>query len=99
MPGTPTGPGGNETTRSPVRMMAEVLRDEKLSAEDKQLLYDLARTRFQHRRYMAYIALFGLIGFSVAKFFRPEVDITWINVTLAGIVAVYYGVSGFRPGS
>ena len=99
MPNTPMAHERNEATRSPVRIMAEILRDEQLTPEDKQLLYDLARTRFQHRRYMAYIALFGLIGFSVAKFFKPDVDITWINVTLAGVVAVYYGVSGFRPGS
>ena len=84
MPDTPVAHERNEATRSPVRLMAEILRDDKLSQQDKQLLYDLARTRFQHRRYMAYIALFSLIGFSVSKFFRPDVDITWINVTLAG---------------
>ena len=98
MPDTPTQ-NLNEAARSPVRLMAEILRDERLSATDKQLLYDLARTRFWHRRSMAYIALAGLIGFSIAKFFKPEVDVAWINTTLAGIVAVYYGVSGFRPGS
>ncbi len=98
MPDTPIQ-DRNEAARSPVRLMAEILRDERLSAEDKQLLYDLARTSFRHRRSMAYIALAGLIGFSIAKFVRPEVDVTWINTTLAGIVAVYFGVSGFRPGS
>ena len=90
----------NEAARSPLRAMAEILRDEKLSADDKQLLYEFAKTRFKHRRYMAYIALVSLIGFSLMKaLINPSLDVTWINTTLAGIVAVYYGVSAFRPGS
>ena len=79
--------------------MAEILRDEKLTAEDKQLLYRLAKTRFWHRRMMAYIALVGMLGVSGASLFMPEADVAWINSTLAAVVVSYYGASAVRPGS
>ena len=90
----------NESSRSPIRLMAEILRDSALTPEDKQLLYDLAKTRFQHRRRMAYIALAGILLFSLLSVLRePSPDVTWINTTLAAIVVAYYGASAARPGS
>ena len=80
--------------------MAEILRDSALTPEDKQLLYDLAKTRFQQRRRMAYIPLAGLLVFSLLAVLRePSPDVTWINTTLAAIVVAYYGASAARPGS
>ena len=100
MPGTPnlqlqrTG-----ATNAPVLLMAEILRDDKLSAEDKRLLHDLAKTRFWHRWAMAYIALFGMFAFGVASFFKPGFDVAWLNVTFTAIVAGYYWVFALRPNS
>ena len=98
MPDTPHNQ--NESSRSPIRLMADILRDSALTPEDKQLLYDLAKTRFRHRRRMAYIALAGILLFSLLSVLRePSPDVTWINTTLAAIVVAYYGASAARPGS
>ena len=103
MPDTPRD-GNSESSRSPIRMMAEILKDKDLNAEDKQLLYELAKTRFWHRRTMAYIALAGIFVFSGLQYLPETVsaarpDVTWINTTLAAIVVSYYGASAVRPGS
>ena len=102
MPDTPKIPnkatGAND---DPVRALAEILKDEKFTAEDKQLLFDMARTRFKNRRIMAYISLFGILGFALLSAI-PNFDIdqiNWVYATLAGIVATYYGMSAFRPSS
>ena len=102
MPNTPKIPdkasGAND---DPVRALAEILKDEKFTAEDKQLLFDMARTRFKNRRIMAYISLFGILGFALLSAI-PNFDIdqiNWVYATLAGIVATYYGMSAFRPSS
>ena len=88
------------SSQDPVKAMAEILKDSELSAEDKQLLYDLARTRFKHRRSMAYISLFAMIGFGIANVLsNAEFDIAWINGTFAAIVGAYFGLSAFKPGS
>ena len=80
--------------------MAEILKDEKLTAEDKQLLHRQAQTRFWHRRMMAYLSLFGLLGFSTySVVIDPTADVAWVNGTLAAIILGYYGVSAIRPGS
>lgn len=100
MPGTPNlKPEPTDATKAPILMMAEILRDDKLTAEDKQQLYDLAKTSFWHRRAMAYIALFGMFAFGLASFFKPEFDVAWLNATFAAIVAAYFGVSALRPNS
>lgn len=79
--------------------MAEILKDDELDKEDKQLLYEMAKTRFWHRRTMAYIALFGMLALAAANFFKPEFDVAWINATLSAIVVAYYGAAAARPGS
>ena len=75
MPDTPRD-GNSESSRSPIRMMAEILKDKDLNAEDKQLLHDLAKTRFLHRRAMAYIALAGIFVFSGLQFLPVAVTVT-----------------------
>ena len=46
VPDTPqTKQQSADATKSPIVLMAHILRDDKLTVEDKQLLYDLARTR------------------------------------------------------
>ena len=100
MPDTPqTKQQSADATKSPIVLMADILRDDKLTAEDKQLLYDLARTRFFHRRLIAYIALAGMFAVAVASFFKPTMDVGWLNSTFAAIVAAYYGMSSIRPNS
>ena len=101
MPGTPTvtdtSPGSSQ---DPVKTLAEILKDKNLTPEDKQLLFDQARTRFKHRRRMAYIALYGMfVVAGVSAIPGVELDTNWLYPTLAGIVAAYYGMSAFRPGS
>lgn len=98
MPDTPRN-GQNESSRSPICLMAEILKDDELNEKDKQLLYDMARTRFWHRRTMAYIALFGMLALAAVNFFKPEFEVAWINATLSGIVVAYYGAAAVRPGS
>ena len=102
MPNTPKIPNkANGANDDPVRALAEILKDEKFTAEDKQLLFDMARTRFKNRRIMAYISLFGILGFALLSAI-PNFDIdqiNWVYATLAGIVATYYGMSAFRPSS
>ena len=99
MPDTPLD-GASESSRSPIRMMAEILKDERLTATDKQLLYSMAKTRFWHRRTMAYVALAGMLGFGVLDFFSVgEADMTWINSTLSAVVVAYIGAAAVRPGS
>ena len=98
MPDTPRN-GQSESSRSPLRLMAEILKDDELTEEDKQLLYDMAKTRFWHRRTMAYLSLFGLLGLAAAKYFNAEFDVTWISATLSAIVVAYIGAAAARPGS
>ena len=99
MPDTPRN-GQNESSRSPIRLMAEILKDDELDKEDKQLLYEMAKTRFWHRRAMAYIALFGMLALAGAKlFFKADADVAWINATLSAIVVAYIGAAAVRPGS
>ena len=100
MPDTPKIVDDSESSRSPVQVLADILGREDLTREDKDLIFKFASTRFKHRRRMAYISLFSLIGFSAYKvLIDPEADLAWINGTLAGIIAVYYGASALRPGS
>ena len=81
--------------------MAEILKDGNLTAEDKQLLFDLARTRFKHRRRMAYIALFAMIAITVGGFWfcKSGADMIWLSSPFTVIVGAYYGVSVIRPNS
>ena len=72
-----------------------------MTAEDKQLLYNHTKTRFKHRRKMAYIALFGIFiaaGSSAIPGVNIE-GINWLYGFFASIVAAYYGMSGFKPNS
>lgn len=75
MPDTPRD-SNSESSRSPILMMAEILKDKDLNADDKQLLHDLAMTRFWHRRTMAYIALAGIFVFSGLQFLPEAVMVT-----------------------
>ena len=99
MPDTPKNAvEAPNSSQDPVKAMAEILKDPGLDAKDKQLLYDLSKTRFKHRRQMAYIALFGMFvvaGVSTVT----DIDTNWLYPTLAAIVAAYYGVSAIRPNS
>ena len=88
-----------DNARSPIRLMAEILKDNDLNDEHKQLLYEFAITRFHHRRLMAYISLGGIFLAALAKFFNPTFEIVWITSPLFGIVAAYYGVAALRPNS
>ena len=69
MPDTPQTQ--NESSRSPLRLMAELLKDPELTPEDKQLLYEFMKTRFWHRRVMAYVALVGILAFSAFAVYSP----------------------------
>ena len=102
MPDTPKIPNkASGSDNDPVKALAEILKDEKLTAEDKQLLFDMARTRFKNRRRMAYISLFGIFGLALLSAVPSVVidQINWLYAMLAGIVAAYYGVSVLGPKS
>ena len=71
MPDTPRDAQPNESSRAWFMLLSEILKDEKLTAGDKQRLYDVAERRFWHRRLMAYIALAGIIVFSAAVVVVP----------------------------
>ena len=101
MPDTPKNAvKAPDSSQDPIKAMAEILKDSDLTAEDKQLLYDLSKTRFKHRRQMAYIALFGMfVVAGVSAVPDIDIDTNWLYPTLAAIVGAYYGVSAIRPNS
>lgn len=102
MPDTPIAADNiPSSSQDPIKALAEILKDEGLTAEDKQLLYKHTTTRFRHRRIMAYIALISMIGFGIidAFFAGDGFDVGWVNSTLAAIVFAYYGMSAWKPNS
>lgn len=100
-----------ESTKDPVLRLATIIKDQDLNDEQKEELIAYATQRFRNRRRMAIWALAALIaqasglllgavfvdGFSIDD---SVVDLLqWIDLSLAGIVASYYGTTAFRPSS
>jgi len=97
MPGLPPQ---NADTNDPVKALAEILKCEKLDENDKQVLHEMAMTRFTHRRHIAYIALFGMFVVAVIEAFaKVDMNSSWLYPTLTAIVAAYYGASAYKPNS
>ena len=100
-----------EPARDPVRVLAEILQNTKLTPNQKNGLIEISRERFAHRRYMAYVALWSVVVSLGALFVASLVFdagerlapvstlINWIEGFLTAIVAAYYGVSTWRPAS
>lgn len=59
---TPDLSSGPTSGNDPLERMGEILKDEKLSDEQKKYLLQFSATRFKHRRRMAYIALWTVIS-------------------------------------
>ncbi|MCY4184891.1 MAG: hypothetical protein OXD45_06210 [Rhodobacteraceae bacterium] len=73
--------------------------DKELSDNDKIAVHKMVKTRFKHRKIMAYISLFGIIVFGILEIFT-NIDVTeWIYGSFATIVMVYYGTSAWKPNS
>ena len=103
-----------EAARDPIRVLADILGDQRLTDGQKKALFSLAQNRFRHRRRMAYGALFSLVV-SLALLFLSSCFPTRIpiiaNMTsalpliifiegfLTTIVAAYFGMSSLRPSS
>ena len=93
MPDTPQNSPKNKVTQDdPIQSLAEILRDDKLTKEDKQFLFDESKQRFKHRRRMAYIALGGIFLTAIVSGI-PNVDLEgtgWVHGTLTP--SVHYDV-------
>lgn len=59
--------GQPSTSRDPLERYQEILRDEKLSDDEKRILIEIATRRFKNRQNMAYISLGGILA-TVAVF-------------------------------
>ena len=101
MPGAlPPDLGQSESSKSPLLVLADILRDEKLTLEDKATLQVTATQRFKHRRIMAYLALAGLLLIGIGDFVNAEYEPpAWLIGSLVAVVLGYYGVSAWRPTS
>ena len=103
MPDTPSfKPTQNESSSSPLRMMADILKDKTLTKEDKDYLHQLASTRFYHRRVIAYISLFAMIGGAIFGLIKCPDNVTLILALISPfttIVLAYIGFSSARPNS
>ena len=68
--------------------------DKELSDNDKIAVHKMVKTRFKHRKIMAYISLFGILEIFT------NIDVTeWIYGSFATIVMAYYGASAWKPNS
>ena len=98
--------------KSPIRVLADILKDPDLSSDEKRIVVEIWQKRFFHRRIMAYLALSAMLvslGLLFAGVFLVEdfgemlaeasTLITWMEGFLAGIVATYYGMSALKPAS
>lgn len=64
----------SEAGKDPLRIMIEIVENEKISNADKSSLIKFAQTRFMNRRRMAYIALFTIVISLVLLFTAAFVD-------------------------
>ena len=55
MPGNDTV--SNDSSRDPLRLMIEIIKDEQIDSADKTALIQFASSRFKNRRRMAYVSL------------------------------------------
>ena len=100
--------------RNPLRMLADILRDNALTVDDKRIIVDLWKTRFAHRRRMAYIslsALLVLLTVTLGVVLVPPLaeakanlvglrdHVVWLGSFFMAIVLAYFGISGFKPAS
>lgn len=100
--------------RNPLRMLADILKDSALTVEDKRIIVDLWKARFEHRRRMAYISLGALLALLVvalcvvlfpslatarSNLVEMRDHIVWLASFFMAIVLAYFGVSGFKPAS
>ena len=63
-----------ETGQDPLRIMVEIAKDKELSDADKSALISYAKTRFNNRRRMAYVALYALIASLGLLFIAAIID-------------------------
>ena len=103
----------SDSAKDPLTTIAGILKDTDLSDEHKKALIRFSQQRFRHRRIMAYLALWTIVGslgaLLLGVFFVSDFGaalqggvgtlITWIEGFLAAIVAAYYGISAWRPTS
>ena len=81
--------------------MGEILKDEKLSDEQKKYLLQFSATRFKHRRRMAYIALSAVIGSLALLLLMAAIDCkqdTTILATLKEMQSLLIVIEVFLTG-
>lgn len=88
--------------QDPLRIMLEILADERISDSDKKILIGFSKERFRNRRRMAYLCLyciFAIVAFLgiavVVDGFTEEAvmsNINEVNAVISTIVAFLTGV-------
>ncbi|MCK5335439.1 MAG: hypothetical protein KAQ67_04720 [Gammaproteobacteria bacterium] len=59
MPGE--GSSAADSSKDPLRLMIEIVKDENISDDDKKALIKFASSRFKNRRRMAYVSLLAIV--------------------------------------
>jgi len=72
MPGNDTV--SNDSSRDPLRLMIEIIKDEQIDSADKTALIQFASSRFKNRRRMAYVSLLAIVFSLVFIFVGAAID-------------------------
>ena len=81
-------PSGPTSGNDPLERMEEILKDEKLSDEEKNYLLQFSATRFKHRRKMAYVALWTVISSLALLLLMAAIDCKQETTMLANLKEV-----------
>ena len=98
---TPELPSGPTSGNDPLERMEGILKDEKLSDDQKNYLLRFSATRFKHRRKMAYIALWTIIGSLAILLLMAAIDCkqgTTMLAQLKEVQALLIGIEVFLTG-
>jgi len=72
MPGNDAA--SSDSSRDPLRLMIEIIKDEKIDSADKTALIQFASSRFKNRRRMAYVSLLAIVFSLVFIFVGAAID-------------------------
>ncbi|MCL1038050.1 hypothetical protein L2750_12910 [Shewanella submarina] len=74
-----------DAAKDPLRLIIEILKDDKISDEDKTQLIVYSQERFKNRRKMAYASLYAIIGSLIFMLIAAIVDGFTDSTILAAI--------------
>ena len=87
-----------ESSRDPLRIMVEILENDKIKDADKSALLNYARTRFTNRRRIAYIALWGIIISLILLFIAAFADGFGSGTNILESIGESYGLFAWIEG-